>query len=302
MNQKVVYHKPVKVPVDGIEIVYDAFGERSAPPMLLVGGLGTQLIAWDADFCRELAARGYWVIRFDNRDVGLSTRLDEAGVPDVMALMQAQMAGQAIESAYKLRDMADDAIGLLDAIGIESAHVVGASMGGMIVQEMAIQHPERLRTVTSIMSSTGNPALPPPKPEAVAVLMTPPAASRAEHLEHSLQAAQVMSGTAFEIDAEGLREMAGQAYDRGLSPAGTARQMAAILASGSRKEALKSVNLPVLVIHGDADPLVPVEGGIDTAEAVPGAQLLIIEGMGHDLPPAVWPQVVEAITKHAVSW
>jgi len=305
MNQKVQHSDPTKVAANGIEIVYDTFGDRAASPMLLVMGLGTQMIAWDEDFCEKLAALGYWVIRYDNRDVGLSTRFDAAGVPDIAALMQAMMMQdqrQAIPlmTPYTLKDMADDAVGLLDAIGVESAHVVGASMGGMIVQEMVIHHPERLRTMTSIMSSTGNPALPPPQPEAMAVLLKPPAMSQADHIESSVAAAQVLNGPRYPIDEDRVRDRAGRAFDRGLSPAGTARQMAAILTSGSRKKALKSVTVPTLVIHGDADPLVPVEGGRDTAEAIPGAKLLIIEGMGHDLPPMVWAQVMDEIVSHAV--
>lgn len=300
MNQKVNYTGTIKAASNGIEMVYDAFGDSSSPAMLLVMGLGAQLIAWDEQFCEKLAASGYWVIRFDNRDVGLSTRFDKAGIPDIPAMLQAQMQGEPLESPYLLKDLADDAVGLLDAIGVQSAHVVGVSMGGMIVQEMAIQHAQRIQTMTSIMSSTGNPALPPPKPEAIGVLLKPAAADREAHMESSLEASRILGGPAFAVDEARIRERAGQAYDRGLSPAGTARQLAAILASGNRKEALKSVRVPTLVIHGDIDPLVPVEGGIDTAQAIPGAQLLIIEGMGHDLPPLIWPQVIEAITKHAV--
>ncbi|MFN2236179.1 MAG: alpha/beta fold hydrolase [Anaerolineales bacterium] len=300
MNHKVKHTDLVKTAANGIEIVYDTFGDSSAAPMLLVMGLGAQLIAWDEEFCEKLAASGYWVIRFDNRDVGLSTHFDEAGIPDVMAMIQAQMQGEALDSPYRLKDLADDAVGLLDAIGVQSAHVVGVSMGGMIVQEMAIHHAQRIRTMTSIMSSTGNPALPSPKPEAIGVLMKPPAANREAHIESSVEASKILGGSALAFDEDRVREKAGQSYDRGLSPAGTARQLAAILASGSRKEALKSVKVPTLVIHGDIDPLVPVEGGIDTAQAIPGAQLLIIEGMGHDLPPVIWPQVIEAIIKHAV--
>jgi pimeloyl-ACP methyl ester carboxylesterase len=300
MNQKVNYTDPVKIAANGIEIVYDTFGDPSEAPMLLVMGLGAQLINWDEEFCEKLAASGYWVIRFDNRDVGLSTHFDEAGIPDVLAMIQAQMQGKTLDSPYGLKDLADDAVGLLDAIGVQSAHVVGVSMGGMIVQEMAIHHAQRIRTMTSIMSSTGNPALPPPKPEAIDVLLKPPAADREAHIENSVEASKILGGPALAFDEARIKERAGWAYDRGLSPAGTARQFAAILASGSRKEALKSAKVPTLVIHGDIDPLVPVEGGIDTAQAIPGAQLLIIEGMGHDLPPAVWPQVIEAITKHAV--
>jgi pimeloyl-ACP methyl ester carboxylesterase len=300
MNQKVKYTDPVKAAANGIEIVYDTFGDSSSPPMMLVMGLGAQLTAWDEEFCRMLAASGYWVIRFDNRDVGLSTRFDEAGIPNVLAIIQAQMQGEAIDSAYQLKDLADDAIGLLDAIGINRAHVVGVSMGGMIVQEMAIRHAQRIRTMTSIMSSTGNPILLRPKPEAIGVLMKAPAADRDSHIESSVEASKILGGPVFAFDEARVRKRAGQAFDRGLSPAGMARQMAAILTSGSRNEALNSVRVPTLVIHGDIDPLIPVEGGIDTAQAIPGAQLLIIEGMGHDLPPVIWPQVIEAITKHAV--
>jgi len=263
-------------------------------------GLGEQMIAWDEDFCTRLATRGYWVIRFDNRDVGLSTRLDETGVPDILALMQAQARGEAIEAPYTLRDMADDAVGLLDALAVESAHVVGISMGGMIAQEMAIHHPKRIRTLTSIMSSTGNPELPPPKPEALPVLVTPFPTDREGYLAYSIEMWRVLSGPRFPVDEDCIRERAGRFFDRGLSLAGTARQLAAILASGSRKEALQSVTVTTLVIHGNADPLVPVECGIDTAHSIPGAELLVIEGMGHDLPLAVAPRVIESIVRHAV--
>jgi pimeloyl-ACP methyl ester carboxylesterase len=230
----------------------------------------------------------------------LSTRLDEAGVPDILALMQAQAQGEAIQAPYTLHDMADDAVGLLDALAVVSAHVVGISMGGMIAQEMAIHHPKRVRTLTSIMSSTGSPELPPPKPEALSVLVTPFPTDREGYLEHSIQTGRVLGGPGFPVDEDRIKERAGWFFDRGLSLAGTARQLAAILASGSRKEALQSVTVTILVIHGDADPLVPVECGIDTANSIPGAELLIIEGMGHDLPLAVAPWVIEAIARHAV--
>ena len=300
MTQEVLHSDPASVEANGIEIVYDTFGEPSASPMLLVMGLGQQMIFWDEEFCIQLAAQGYWVIRFDNRDVGLSTKFDEAGVPDILALMQAAAQGEAVQAPYLLCDMADDAVGLLDALGIESAHVVGVSMGGMIAQEMAIHHPARVHTLTSIMSSTGNPDLPPPTPEAMAILVTPAPTDRAGYIESSVQTWRVLNGPVFPLDEDLARESAGQSFDRGLSPAGLARQLAAILASESRREALKSVAIPTLVIHGDADPLVPVEGGIDTANSVPGAGLMIIEGVGHDLPPAVEPQVIEAIVRHAV--
>ena len=298
MDQKVLHSDATSVIVDGIEIVYDTFGDPSAPPMLLVAGLGVQMIDWDEAFCQELAAHGYWVIRFDNRDVGLSTRFDEAGVPNIPALMQAQMLGGTVKAPYLLRDMAADAAGLLDAIHVESAHVVGVSMGGMIAQELVIRHAGCVRTLTSIMSTTGNPGLPRPKPAAMAILLETPPSDRRDYIESSVRVSQVL-GAGLPYDEASVRERAGRAFDRGLSPAGTARQLAAVLASGSRKEALKSVTVPTLVIHGDADPLVPVAGGIDTADAIPGAKLMIIKGMGHALPPAVWPQVIEAIADHA---
>ena len=299
MVPNVPHSDPARVRANGIELVYDTFGEASAPPMLLISGLGGQMIDWDEDFCAHLAARGYWVIRFDNRDVGLSTRLDELGVPDVLSLMQAQAQGGATLAPYTLRDMAGDAAGLLDALGVESAHVVGVSMGGMIAQEMAIHHPHRVRTLTSIMSTTGNPALPTPKPEALSVLLTPAPADREGYLVYSLHTWRVLRGPGFPDETERIQERAGRSFDRGLSPAGVGRQLAAVLASGSRHEALRSVAAPALVIHGDADPLVPVEGGIDTANAIPGAELLIIEGMGHDLPLPVAARVIEAIARHA---
>jgi len=299
MSQEVIHSDLAKVAANGIEIIYDTFGEPTSPPLLLVSGLGMQLIGWDEEFCSELAVQGYWVIRFDNRDVGLSTRFDHLGIPDIPAIMQAPLTGEKVKPPYLLRNMAEDAVGLLDALGIGSSHIVGASMGGMIVQEMVIHHPERVLTMTSIMSSTGNPDLPPPKPEAMALLMEPAPEDRDDYIESSVRATQVLNGKGFPIDVDRVRRNAGFAFDRGLSPAGTSRQLAAIFFSGSRKEALMSVTVPTLIIHGDADPLVPVEGGIDTAEAITGAELLVIEGMGHDLPPKVWDQVIGAIVKHA---
>ncbi|HEY69069.1 MAG TPA: alpha/beta fold hydrolase [Anaerolineae bacterium] len=300
MAGSVAHSEPSTAKANGIEIVYDTFGEPIAPALLLIMGLGAQMVSWDEDFCRELAGRDYYVIRFDNRDVGLSTKFDEAGIPNTLALLQAQMQGEPVQAPYTLRDMADDAAGLLDALGIEAAHVVGASMGGMIAQAMAIHHPDRVRTLTSIMSSTGNPDLPPPTAEALEILLKPAPTDRDGYLESAVQSWQVLGGPGFPVDEDRIRTRAGRAFDRGLHPEGTARQMAAVLASGSRKEALRSVTVPTLVIHGDADPLVPVEGGIDTADAVPGAELLIVEGMGHDLPPALWPRMIDAIARHAV--
>ncbi|MHA2295673.1 MAG: alpha/beta fold hydrolase [Candidatus Hodarchaeales archaeon] len=286
------------VKVNGIEICYDTFGDSTNPTMLLVMGLGSQMVLWEEAFCEELA-KTYYVVRFDNRDVGLSTKLDDAGIPNPMELMMTLQQGESIKVPYLLKDMADDAIGLLDALKIKTAHVVGASMGGMIVQTMAINHPDRINTLTSIMSSTGNPELPQPEPEALEILTATPPDNRDEYIEESVKAWQFLNGPKYPLDEERIKERSGLVFDRCYYPAGSARQLAAILASGSRKEDLKKVKIPTLVIHGKDDPLVPVEGGKDTVESIPGAKLMIIEGMGHNIPPQVAPRIIEAITQHA---
>jgi len=283
----------------GIDIAYDTFGFESDPAMLLIMGLGVQMVVWDEAFCTKLAARGYWVIRFDNRDVGLSTRLTEAGVPNIAAVMEAQSLGQPPTVPYTLEDMAKDAIGLLDALDIGSAHVVGLSMGGMIGQIMAYRFPERVRSFTSIMSTTGDPSLPPPTPEALEVLIVPIPPERSAYVEGWLNVWRVLSGPRIPVEEALGRKWAELSHQRGLNPTGFLRQMAAVMASGSRKDILKAIRVPTLVIHGDADPLVPLECGIDTANAIPGAKLRIIEGMGHTLPEAVWSQVIDAIAGHA---
>ncbi|MEE8122138.1 MAG: alpha/beta hydrolase [Anaerolineales bacterium] len=300
MKLNVSHSEEAIAKIKDIEIVYDTFGDQGSPPMLLVMGLGAQLISWDEEFCERLAARGYWVIRYDNRDIGLSTKFDDAGVPDLLKMFQASMQGEAIQAPYSLGDMAGDAVCLLAVLEIEAAHVVGVSMGGMIAQMMAINHPERVLTMTSLMSSTWDPELPPPTPEALMVLTTPAPSDFEEYIEQNIKAWKILGGPKLPFDEARARERAERAFKRGLSPDGFARQLAAVLSSGSRRERLKSVNIPSLIIHGDADPLIPVEAGIDTANSIPRAVLMIIEGMGHDLPPVVWPQMVEALTSHAV--
>ena len=288
------------VTANGIELTCGTFGDRAAPPILLIMGLAAQMIAWDEEFCAQVADRGYFVIRFDNRDIGLSTKFHEHGVPNVVALLQDAMQGKPVSAAYVLRDMAADAVGLLDALGIASAHVVGASMGGAIAQEMAIHHADRVRTLTSIMSSTGDPGLPPPTPEALQVLLTPAPPERDAYLPHYQRMWRVLRGNGFALDESRDLANAEKTFARGLNPPGVARQLAAIMASGGRREALRAVKTPTLVIHGDADPLVHVEGGKATAAAISGAKLVIIEGMGHALPVSMWPQIIDAIAKHAV--
>jgi pimeloyl-ACP methyl ester carboxylesterase len=295
----VAHSKPAMAKANGIELCYDAFGDHAAPPMVLIMGLAAQMIAWDEEFCGELASRGYWVIRFDNRDIGLSTKLAELGVPDVTALLGALLQGKAVSAPYTLRDMAADTVGLMDALGIKSAHVVGASMGGAIAQEIAIHHPARLRTLTSIMSSTGEPGLPQPTPEAMQILMAPTPTDREAYLKRYLQTWAVLRGPGFPLDEARDAERGARTFERGLNPPGVARQLAAIMASGSRKEALAAVKAPALIIHGDADPLVRLDGGQATARAIPGAKLLVINGMGHALPIPMWPQIIAAIEGHA---
>ena len=287
------------VPANGIKLCYDTFGDRTAPPLLLVMGLAAQMIAWDEAFCEQLAARGYFVIRFDNRDIGLSTRFPEYGTPDLMALLGQALMRKPVTAPYTLRDMAADAAGLLDALGITRAHVVGASMGGAIAQEVAIHFPDRLLTLTSIMSSTGDPSLPQATPEAMAVLLAPPPKDRDSYFESYKRTWAVLRGPGFPLDEAKDLERAARAWDRGLNPPGVARQLAAILASGDRTAALASVRVPTLVIHGSADPLVRHQGGVATAKAIQGARLLTIDGMGHALPISMWPQLIDAIAAHA---
>ncbi len=282
------------VKVGNVEIVYDTFGNPSDPPMLLIMGLGAQMIRWDDAFCQAIASQGRWVIRFDNRDVGLSTKFDEAGTPSIMSLIQ----GQKVNVPYKLKDMTADAVGLLDTLRIKAADIVGVSMGGMIAQTMAIHYPERVRTLTSIMSSTGNPKLPQATPEAMEVLLAPPASNRIEYITSQLKAAKVLHGSYYPLNEEYVRNYSERSYDRCYHPPGFSRQLGAILASGSRNEALAEVEIPTLVIHGSIDPLIPVEGGKDTAKSIPDAKLLIIEGMGHSFPIEVVPQILQAILQH----
>jgi len=277
-----------------VEIVYDTFGDPSAPPMLLIMGLGAQMIRWDEAFCQAIAAQGRWVIRFDNRDVGLSTKFDEAGIPDVMSLIQ----GKPTDTPYKLKDMADDAVGLLDELGIKEADIVGVSMGGMIAQTIAIHYPDRVRTLTSIMSSTGNPSLPRPKPEAMAVLLSPPVSNRDEYISNSVESSRVLHGPTYPLDEDYVRKLAGHQYDRCYNPQGFTRQLGAVLASGSRNEELGKVKIPTLVIHGDVDPLVPVEAGKDTAKSIPDSKLVIIEGMGHSFPTEAVPKILQELLHH----
>jgi len=285
---------------NGIDIAYQTFGDKDASPLILIMGLGSQMVLWDGEFCRKLAAGGYRVIRFDNRDIGLSTKLDWMQVPDTTAVTAALQRGEVPALPYTLEDMATDTAALLTALGYDKAHIVGESMGGMIGQIMAINLSERLLSLTSIMSSTGNPFLPPPSPEVLEILYTPFPTDHDGFVESFVRTFKVLSGAAMPLSEALARKWAEQSYKRGLNPAGVARQFAAIMAAGDRTEKLKSISIPTLVIHGDVDPLLPVECGLATATAIPGSRLKIIQEMGHALPEAVWPQIVAEITRHAV--
>ncbi|MGE0286789.1 MAG: alpha/beta fold hydrolase [Bradyrhizobium sp.] len=284
---------------NGIEICYEIFGEDHAEPMVLIMGLGAQMIHWDDEFCRELAGRGFRVIRFDNRDIGKSSRMSGGKRLSLVELLKLRFLRIPVAAPYKLRDMAVDTIGLMDHLRVRSAHIVGASMGGMIAQEIAITFPERVRSMTSIMSTTGNPKVPPPTREAAAVLMAPPPATREEYLARFAQTWKILRAGSFPEDEALDPARAARTWERGLNPPGVGRQLRAILASGSRKERLRQVKAPTLVIHGTVDPLVRPEGGKDTAASISGAKLLMIEGMGHALPIRMWPQVIGAIDEHA---
>jgi len=281
---------------NGVELEYEVVGDPAARPLLLVQGLGAQLVSIEERFCAELAARGFMVIRFDNRDVGLSTRLDGAGTPDFAAIW----AGDQSSLAYTLDDMADDAAGLLDAVGVRRAHVAGISLGGMIAQLLAIRHPEKVRSLASIMSTTGDRRVGQPSAEGAGVLFAPTPAERDRYLEQAVANAKLaLAGSAFPFDPDAIRRVAARGYDRAYHPGGVGRQLAAALAATDRTEALRLLRVPTLVVHGDVDRLVGVSGGEATAAAVPGARLLRIPGLGHELPEGVWATVADAIAENA---
>jgi pimeloyl-ACP methyl ester carboxylesterase len=280
---------------NGIEIEYETFGEAKAPPLLLVTGFSLQMIAWDVRFCGALAARGFRVIRFDNRDVGLSTKLEDRGVTNIAAIM----GGDASSAVYSLDDMADDAAGLLDALAVPAAHVVGTSMGGMIAQLLAIRHPSRARSLASIMSTTGDRSVGQPHPSALAVLFTPVAADREGNIARGVGFWRILTSPRRAFDEPGMREVVTRAYDRSFYPAGAVRQLAAILTARDRTRELAALNVPTLVIHGEDDPLVTPGGGEATARAIRGAKLLTIAEMGHELPEEHWAKVIDAIAANA---
>jgi len=284
------------VKANGIQIEYDTFGNNSFPALLLIMGGGSQMIHWEAEFCESLAKKGIFVIRFDNRDVGLSTKFEEAGIPDTVAAMK----GEPFTLAYSLEDMADDAVRLLDRLAIEKAHICGASFGGMIAQIISYRHPDHVLSLTSIMSSTGNPKHLKIKPDILAEVYKPIPDEREAYVEHHVNMWRKVWSPGFPFEEKRVRTLMAESYDRSYYPQGLARQGVAVLAHGYQKSSIASIKAPTLVIHGDKDTLMSVEGGKETAQLIPGSKLLIIEGMGHDMPKAVWPKIITAISNHTI--
>lgn len=289
-----------QIQANGITLEYDEHGDPAAPPILLVMGLGAQMTLWPAELVEALVERGFRVIRYDNRDIGLSQKFEGAKAPGMVRLLLLSRFGFKPRVPYTLADMAADGIGLLDALGIAKAHIVGASMGGMIAQHMAFSHPERVLSLTSIMSTTGNRKLPSGSKEAIGVLTKRPASMDEEVLvEHGLKVARTIGSPGYRLEDDKVRERTRALIKRSFYPAGLPRQFAAIVADGDRRERLRSVKAPTLVIHGEADPLVPLTGGEDTARTIAGARLTIIPGMGHDLPLALVDEIADAVAAHA---
>jgi pimeloyl-ACP methyl ester carboxylesterase len=277
-----------------IRLCYETFGSEADPPMLLIMGLGMPMLGWPEDFCEQLAGRGFYVVRFDNRDVGRSTRIH--GRPPTAG----QLLRRKIDPVlYDLGDMADDADGLLSKLGLAPAHVVGASMGGMIAQTLAARHPEAVRSLVSIMSNTGSRWAGQPALRIYPYLLRDAPTEREAYIEHMSRMFAMIGSTGLPQDPERVRDMMARTYDRGRDPAGLGRQLGAIIASGDRTAQLRTIRAPTLVIHGSKDPMVSPSGGKATAEAIPGARLMVVEGMGHDLPEAAWPQIIPAIADHA---
>jgi pimeloyl-ACP methyl ester carboxylesterase len=288
--------------VNRVHLAWDSFGDSNGETVLLIAGLGTQMIRWPVPFCEMLVARGYRVIRFDNRDAGCSTHFSDTPAPQLRAVATSIAAGRRAEVPYTLHDMAGDTIGLLDALGLERAHLVGRSMGGMIAQIATSVYPERVTSLTSIMSSSGNPTLPGAAADVMALLtqVAPhPLVDEAGFLAHSLAFGRRISSPAYPFDAERHRSLVLEETRRGYDPAGFGRQLAAIVATGDLRPLLTRITVPTLIVHGADDPLVPSACGADTASSIPGAEFMLIDGMGHDLPPPLFQTVAAAIERVA---
>jgi pimeloyl-ACP methyl ester carboxylesterase len=283
-----------KAIVNDIEIEYETIGDPISKPLLLIAGLGSQLLAWSDELCEMLAIRGFFIIRFDNRDVGLSTKFEDAGTPNFMEINAAYARGEKPEVPYTLEDMADDAIGVLDALNIDKAHICGASMGGMIAQILAYRHPSRVLSLTTIMSTTGNPDLPQAKPEIMAQFFAPVPSERKAYIEETVKRDSLIYGT-FTYDEVQGRDYRSKEYDRSYYPEGIARQLAAMAVPGNIQPKISAIKAPTLVIHGRDDPFNSVEAGKEIATTIPGAGLLILDGMGHSFPLEVLPYIVNAL-------
>ncbi|MFL5846195.1 MAG: alpha/beta fold hydrolase [Solirubrobacteraceae bacterium] len=279
--------------VGEIELCYETFGDAGNPTILLVMGLGTQMVAWRPDFCEELASHGFQVVRFDNRDVGRSTKVGGAPPTLPQLLTRSRKAGR-----YRLKDMAEDAVGLLDHLGVESAHIVGASMGGMIAQEIAARHPERVLSLASIMSTTGNRWAGQPHIKLYPMFLRRAPEDRDAYIRHVGTLFAAIGSPGFDRDEDEVKAIASESYERGNDPAASARQLGAIVASGDRTKVVRRITAPTVVIHGTKDLLVRPSGGRATAKAIKGAKLVMVEGMGHDLPRGAWPQIIDAILEN----
>lgn len=280
---------------NGLQITYDSFGDHANPTVLLIMGLGTQMIHWSDDFCKLIASQNLRVIRFDNRDIGRTTWLTDYPVPSLWDFLGNSLFRKKINAPYLLDDMADDTLGLMDALNIPQAHLVGASMGGMIAQCTAIKAPSRVKSLTSIMSTTGDRSLPKAKAKISAKLLKPAPKELDAYVQHNLKVWELLHGPHFTFDANRIEQIIRYSRERGFNPAGVARQLAAIIDSPDRTPNLQQLDMPSLIIHGDEDPLVPVECGIATAEAIPNSKLQILKGMGHTLPTQLWQEIVEDI-------
>ena len=286
-----------KANLNQIQLEYETIGESSSEPLLLIAGIGSQLLAWSDDFCKKLAVNGFFVIRFDNRDVGLSTKLNDAGIPDMMEISAAYYRGEKPTLPYTLEDMADDAVGLLDALNVEKAHICGASMGGIIAQIIAYRHPSRVHSLIVMISTTGNPGLPPAKPEIMAQFFAPVPSEREAYIEEMIKRDNLICGN-FEYDKVQRREYRTKEYDRSYYPEGIARQMAAMAVPGNIQPRISSIKAPTLVIHGKEDPFNSIDAAKEIASTIPGAELLLIDGMAHSFPKEILPQIIKAIVSH----
>jgi len=295
MAVEIQHLKEQIVDANSLQLNYDSFGDPANPVILLIMGLGTQMIHWDSEFCKLLAAQNYWVIRFDNRDIGRSSWLREQPAPGVMSFLGNSLFGKNLEVPYQLTDMAEDTLCLMDALNIEKAHIVGASMGGMIAQCIALNSPQRVMSLTSIMSTTGNRSLPKPSASFSAKLIRPISKELEKYVKQTTRVWRLLHGEYYSFNSERVEALVRESNLRGYNPAGVIRQLGAILSAPDRTNNLAKLQLPCLVIHGDSDPLVPVECGYASAIAIPDSELKIFSKMGHTLPHQLWPEIVEAI-------